>query len=117
MKTLLIERQTPGEQFGASSCIENYLGFPTDLIASELAHRTWTQVTRLGAESMAPQEVVNLHVQNSYKVLTLRDQSIIRTKAVVLTTGVSYRTLDASGLERLSGARRVEARSCSNCLV
>ncbi|TGE03768.1 FAD-dependent oxidoreductase [Hymenobacter fodinae] len=120
LKTLLIERQTPGGQAGASSRIENYLGFPTGLSGSELAHRAWSQATRLGAEFMAPQEVVNLQVQEGYKVLTLRDESVIRTKAVVLTTGVSYRTLDVPGLERLSGAgvyygaARTEARSCSN---
>ncbi|UOG73402.1 FAD-dependent oxidoreductase [Hymenobacter tibetensis] len=120
LKTLLIERQTPGGQAGASSRIENYLGFPTGLSGSELAHRAWAQATRLGAEFMAPQEVVSLHVQDGYKVLTLGDQSVVRTKAVVLTTGVSYRTLDAPGLERLSGAgvyygaARTEARSCSN---
>jgi len=60
LKTLLIERQTPGGQAGASSRIENYLGFPTGLSGSELAHRAWAQATRLGAEFMAPQEVVGL---------------------------------------------------------
>jgi thioredoxin reductase (NADPH) len=120
LKTLLIERQTPGGQAGASSRIENYLGFPTGLSGSELAHRAWAQATRLGAEFMAPQEVVHLQVQEGYKLLTLRDQSVIRAKAVVLTTGVSYRTLAAPGLARLSGAgvyygaARTEARSCRN---
>ena len=120
LKTLIIERQTPGGQAGSSSRIENYLGFPTGLSGAELAHRAWTQATRLGAEFMAPQEVTELSVQEEYKVLTLRDGTIVRTKAVVLTTGVSYRTLQVPGLERLSGAgvyygaARTEARSCSN---
>ncbi len=119
LKTLLIEKQTPGGQAGSSSRIENYLGFPTGLSGAELTHRAWTQATRLGAEFMAPQEVVELAVQDEYKVLTLSDGTVIRTKAVVLTTGVSYRTLAAPGLERLSGAgvyygaARTEARSCS----
>ena len=119
LRTLIIERQTPGGQAGSSSRIENYLGFPTGLSGAELAHRAWTQATRLGAEFMAPQEVVNLCIQDGYKVLTLSDKKEIKARAVVLTTGVSYRTLNAPGLDRLSGAgvyygaARTEARSCS----
>jgi thioredoxin reductase (NADPH) len=119
LKTLVIEKQTPGGQAGSSSRIENYLGFPTGLSGTELTHRAWTQATRLGAEFMAPQEVLELAVQDEYKALTLSDGTVVRTKAVVLTTGVSYRTLDAPGLDRLSGAgvyygaARTEARSCS----
>ncbi|MGI4869773.1 MAG: FAD-dependent oxidoreductase [Janthinobacterium lividum] len=119
LKTLIIERQTPGGQAGSSSRIENYLGFPTGLSGAELAHRAWAQATRLGAEFLAPQEVVNLCVQDGYKVLTLSDNTEVKARAVVLTTGVSYRTLDAPGLDRLSGAgvyygaARTEARSCS----
>lgn len=119
LRTLIIERQTPGGQAGSSSRIENYLGFPTGLSGAELAHRAWSQATRLGAEFMAPQEVTNLCIQDGYKVLTLSDGKEIKARAVVLTTGVSYRTLEAPGLARLSGAgvyygaARTEARSCS----
>ncbi|WP_216679194.1 FAD-dependent oxidoreductase [Hymenobacter siberiensis] len=118
LKTLIIERQTPGGQAGTSSRIENYLGFPTGLSGADLAFRAWTQAVRLGAEFLAPQEVAELCIQDGYKVLTLSDGREISTKAVVLTTGVSYRTLDVPGMERLSGAgvyygaARTEARSC-----
>ena len=118
LKTLIIERMTPGGQAGTSSRIENYLGFPTGLSGAELAHRAWAQAVRLGAEFLAPQEVEKRCIQDGYKVLTLGDGSEISTKAVVLTTGVSYRTLDVPGMDRLSGAGvyygavRTEARSC-----
>nr|GFC61484.1 NADPH-dependent thioredoxin reductase 3 [Tanacetum cinerariifolium] len=68
LKTIIVEKQTPGGQAGSSSRIENYLGFPTGLSGAELAHRAWTQATRLGAEFMAPQEVVNLCIQDGYKI-------------------------------------------------
>ncbi|TGE26691.1 FAD-dependent oxidoreductase [Hymenobacter metallicola] len=118
LKTLIIERQSPGGQAGTSSRIENYLGFPTGLSGAELAHRAWTQATRLGAEMLAPQEVVSLCVQDGYKVLTLSNGSEVRTRAVVLTMGVSYRTLEVPGIDALTGAgvyygaARTEARSC-----
>ncbi|TGE03810.1 FAD-dependent oxidoreductase [Hymenobacter fodinae] len=120
LKTLLIEKQSFGGQAGSSSRIENYLGFPTGLSGADLAYRAWTQATRLGAELIAPQEVVALRVQDGYKVLTLKDQAEVRARAVILTTGVSYRTLDAPGLARLSGAgvyygsARTEAHLCQD---
>ncbi|WP_311136657.1 NAD(P)/FAD-dependent oxidoreductase [Hymenobacter cellulosilyticus] len=57
-------------------------------------------------------------MQDGYKVLTLSNGSEIRTRAVVLTMGVSYRTLEVPGIESLTGAgvyygaARTEARSC-----
>ncbi|OGX82421.1 FAD-dependent oxidoreductase [Hymenobacter coccineus] len=117
LKTLLIEREAPGGQAGTSSRIENYLGFPTGLSGTELAHRAWTQAVRLGAEFLA-EEVTNLCVQDGYKVLTLSSGTEVRTRAVVLTTGVSYRKLEVPGIDALSGAgvyygaARTEARSC-----
>ncbi|GAB2460455.1 fused response regulator/thioredoxin-disulfide reductase [Hymenobacter qilianensis] len=118
LKTLVIERGAPGGQAGSSSRIENYLGFPTGLSGAELAHRAWAQAIRLGAELLAPQEVTNLCLQDEYKVLTLADGSEVRTRALVLATGVSYRTLNVPGEHHLSGAgvyygaARTEARSC-----
>ncbi len=117
LKTLLIERNAPGGQAGTSSRIENYLGFPTGLSGAELAHRAWTQAVRLGTEFLA-EDVTNLCVQDGYKVLTLSNGSEVRTRTVVLTTGVSYRTLDVPGIDHLNGAgvyygaARTEARSC-----
>ncbi|GAB2944625.1 FAD-dependent oxidoreductase [Hymenobacter coalescens] len=119
LKTLLIERQNPGGQAGTSSRIENYLGFPTGLSGAELAHRAWAQAVRLGAEILSAQEVTKLCVQDEYKVLTLADGSEVRSRAVVLTTGVSYRQLAVPGIEHLTGAgvyygaARTEARSCA----
>ncbi|RYU81089.1 FAD-dependent oxidoreductase [Hymenobacter persicinus] len=117
LKTLIVERQSPGGQAGTSSRIENYLGFPTGLSGAELAHRAWTQAVRLGAEFL-PEEVTALCVQDGYKVLTLSSGAEVKTRAVVLTTGVSYRTLEVPGIDALTGAgvyygaARTEARSC-----
>src|SRR5258708_15120242 len=50
LKTLLVERHSPGGQAGTSSLIENYLGFPTGLSGARLTRRAIIQATRLGAE-------------------------------------------------------------------
>lgn len=104
LRTLLIERRAPGGQAGTSSRIENYLGFPKGLSGSELAHRAVTQATRLGAELVSPREVTAISANGQYKMITMKDGSAINTKAVIVTTGVDYRKLEAPGLESFTGA-------------
>src|ERR1700746_2031044 len=71
LKTLLIERSAPGGQAGLSSRIENYLGFPSGLSGSDLAHRAVAQARRFGVEILAPQEVTNLRTEGPSRIVTL----------------------------------------------
>lgn len=57
LHTLLIERQAPGGQAGASAGIENYLVFPSGLTGGDLARRAVTQAIKFGTEILNPQEV------------------------------------------------------------
>lgn len=104
LKTALIERRAPGGQAGTSSRIENYLGFPKGLSGSDLARRAITQATRFGIEFISPAEVTEIAVQDHYKILTLVDGSTIKSKALVITTGVDYRKLPATGIDNFTGA-------------
>lgn len=104
LKTLLIEKRAPGGQAGTSSRIENYLGFPKGLSGSELTRRAITQATRFGIEFLSPQEVIDIQVDAQYKLLTLEDGSKVNTKSVIITTGVDYRRLPATGVENFTGA-------------
>lgn len=104
LKTLLIEKRAPGGQAGTSSRIENYLGFPTGLSGAELTRRALTQATRFGIEFLSPQEVTNMQVDDQYKILTLGDGSTINTRSVIITTGVDYRRLPATGVDNFTGA-------------
>lgn len=104
LKTLLIEKRAPGGQAGTSSRIENYLGFPSGLSGSELTRRAMAQTLRFGVEVVSPREVVDIDVQDQYKVLTLDDDSQIKTRALIITTGVEYRHLPAEGVADFTGA-------------
>lgn len=104
LKTLLIEKRAPGGQAGTSSRIENYLGFPNGLSGSELTRRALTQATRFGIEFLSPQEVTYMEVDDQYKILTLGDGSKINTRSVIITTGVDYRRLPATGVDNFTGA-------------
>ena len=104
LKTVLIEREAPGGQAGMSSRIENYLGFPAGLSGQDLARRALTQAQRFGVELLNPQEAVSLRVAGPARIVTLTDGSELSGKTVLITTGVSYRTLNVSGIAQLTGA-------------
>jgi len=119
LDTVLVEREAPGGQAGASSRIENYLGFPSGLSGGDLARRAVTQARRFGAEILSPQEVTGIRVADPYRYVTLADGSELSCHALLIATGVQYRTLDVPGVERLTGAgvyygaALTEALSCS----
>lgn len=104
LSTVLIERRAPGGQAGTSSRIENYLGFPSGLSGAELSRRAITQAIRFGTELLSPAEVDQLEVKGSYKIIHLKDGSIVNAKAVIITSGVEYRKHPAIGIDQFTGA-------------
>ncbi|MDQ5811170.1 MAG: FAD-dependent oxidoreductase [Actinomycetota bacterium] len=120
LKTVLIEREAPGGQAGTSSFIENYLGFPQGLKGSELARRAVDQARRFEVEILTPQEVADVRVEDPYRIIRLGDGTELSCHALIIATGVSYRKLDAPGVDRLTGAgvyygaSLAEASSCRN---
>ena len=120
LKTILIEKNNPGGQASSSARIENYLGFPTGLSGSELTQRALIQTKRFGTEILTPQDVKTIKVENGYKITELKDGSFVRSKTVILATGVAYKKLDIPGLENFTGAgvyygaAAVEAHACKN---
>src|SRR5436305_6116223 len=104
LRTLLIEREAAGGQAGMSSKIENYLGFPAGLSGAELTRRALLQATRLGVELLFPHEVTRISVEGSARLVHLADGAVLSGHTLLLATGVSYRTLDVPGCERLQGA-------------
>ncbi|BDZ56008.1 FAD-dependent oxidoreductase [Agromyces marinus] len=104
LRTAVVEREVPGGQAGTSSRIENYLGFPHGISGADLARRAVTQARRLGAEILSPLSVTAIRVEDSYKIVELDDGSELRSRALVLATGVEARVLGIPGEERLLGA-------------
>lgn len=104
LKTLMIEREAPGGQAGSSSRIENYLGFPVGLSGADLARRSVAQARRFGVEILTPQEAKSLLRAEPYRVVTLTDGTKVSCHAVIIATGVTYRQLDAPGVEHFVGA-------------
>jgi thioredoxin reductase (NADPH) len=120
LRTLLVEREAPGGQAGQSSRIENYLGFPNGLSGRDLARRAAAQARRFGAEVLAVQSVVGIESRGSALAVKLSDGGEVRAHAVVVSTGVAYRKLEAPGVQELTGAgvyygaAMTEAKACEN---
>jgi thioredoxin reductase (NADPH) len=103
LRTVLVERQATGGQAGQSSRIENYLGFPDGVSGSQLTERARRQAIKFGAELITTRDVVELDVQGAGRTVRFADGGSISAHTVILATGVSYRQLDANGLENLTG--------------
>jgi thioredoxin reductase (NADPH) len=118
LRTVVVERDAPGGQAGQSASIENYLGFPKGLSGADLTHRAVAQATRFGAETVLPREVMGLETRGPVRAVLLEGGGQIEARAVVIATGVSYRRLDAAGLDGLGtrgisyGASASEAAQC-----
>jgi thioredoxin reductase (NADPH) len=102
LDTLLVDRDAPGGQAGQSSKIENYLGFPAGLRGSDLAQRAIRQAHRFDAEIVRLCEAAGLEADGS-PVVSLSDGSTLRCHALLIATGVTYRRLDAPGIDDLVG--------------
>ncbi|HJY71028.1 MAG TPA: FAD-dependent oxidoreductase, partial [Streptosporangiaceae bacterium] len=103
LRTVLVERTATGGQAGQSSRIENYLGFPDGVSGAQLTDRARRQATKFGAEVLTTREVTGLEVRGSARRVTFADGTFIDGHTVILATGVSYRQLDAPGLDELTG--------------
>ena len=120
LKTLLLDRISPGGQAGTSSRIENYLGFPAGVSGSELTRRAVAQAQRLGAEMVIPLELTGVSIDAGYKRLTLSDGREIVTRTLLAATGMEYREHPSPGVAEHTGAgvyygsATTEAPVCSN---
>jgi thioredoxin reductase (NADPH) len=104
LRTLLLDRHSPGGQAGSSSRIENYLGFPAGVSGSELTRRALAQAQRLGSEFLAPLEVTGVTVDGGYKHLALSDGRELITRTMLVATGMFYREHPAPGVAEHAGA-------------
>jgi thioredoxin reductase (NADPH) len=120
LRTVLVEREATGGQAGQSSRIENYLGFPDGVSGGQLAERARRQAAKFGAEMLLTRDCVALEAHGSKRVLRFADGSTIGAHAVVLATGVSYRSLGVAGADGLTGrgvfygSAMTEAAECAD---
>jgi thioredoxin reductase (NADPH) len=105
LSVLVLDCRAFGGQAGASSRIENYLGFPTGISGIALMGRAFNQARKFGVEMAIPDEAVRLECDDgSARRLGLATGERVRARAVVLATGARYRRLDVPNLHQFEGA-------------
>ena len=104
LSTVVLEPEAIGGQAGTSSRIRNYLGFPTGVSGGELALRAFSQAWNFGTEYVYGNAAAGLRPKGPDLFLTLTDGTEVRSRAVVIATGVSYRRLGIPALDALTGA-------------
>ncbi|MEL7396917.1 MAG: FAD-dependent oxidoreductase [Pseudomonadota bacterium] len=128
LRALVIENEVIGGQAGSSSRIENYMGFPTGISGGDLCWRGQIQAMRLGTQFIMPRSVEKVQKlpnedpgvngETGIWGLQLDDSECIRTRSIVVATGVQYRRLPIDRLESFEGAgvyysaTDIEARFC-----
>jgi len=118
LSTVVLESTAPGGQAGASSKIENYLGFPTGISGQALAGRAQNQAQKFGARLAVTRTVTGLDcVANPYR-LTINGEEVVRARSIVVASGARYRRPDLVDCERFEGrgihyaATAMEAQIC-----
>ncbi|MFC4034494.1 FAD-dependent oxidoreductase [Streptomyces polygonati] len=125
LQTLVLDSVATGGQAAASSRIENYFGFTSGISGADLTGRAVVQAQKFGARIASPCEVARLDEDGDGDLLrlVLRDGTEIRSRAAVIATGASYRSLPLPRWDHFLGAgvyyaaTELEARACGQRAV
>ena len=99
----VIEAAFPGGQAGASSKIENYLGFPTGVSGLELTGRAVFQAEKFGAQMLVGQRVIQFHCDQRPYRLVLENGSVLLARSIVIAAGAQYNKPDVTNLKQFEG--------------
>ncbi len=104
LTTTVLDASAVGGQAGTSSMIRNYLGFPRGISGMRLAQRARNQALRFGTRFHTGWEVEELVAgEGGAPHRLLGDGFEVRARAVVVASGVTYRTLGVPSVEELVG--------------
>jgi thioredoxin reductase (NADPH) len=118
LQVVVIEAEVFGGQAGTTSLIRNYLGFPNGLSGADLAQRAYEQARSFGAQFLIARRVIGLRADGDERVLTLEEAfgadpqrhlprvpatAELRSRAVVLAMGVSYRRIGIESVDAFIG--------------
>jgi thioredoxin reductase (NADPH) len=103
LDVLVIESHAPGGQAGASSRIENYLGFPTGISGRELAGRAYAQAQKFGAQIAIARGATRLACDRAPYAIQVDEGSPVPARAVIIATGAEYRRLALPNLSSFEG--------------
>jgi len=122
LSAIALDCRAFGGQAGASSRIENYLGFPTGISGLALMARAYNQAQKFGVEMAIPDEATLLGERTEGTsrryLMNVGDGETLQARAIVVASGARYRRLELANLAQFEGtsvhywASPIEARLC-----
>jgi thioredoxin reductase (NADPH) len=118
LDVLVLETNAPGGQAGASSKIENYLGFPTGISGQALAGRAYTQAQKFGAQVMIAKDAKRVICDRKPYAIEIDESIRVPARTVIIATGAAYRKPSIENLSQFEnagvyyGATFMEAQLC-----
>jgi thioredoxin reductase (NADPH) len=103
LDAVVIEAEFPGGQAGASSKIENYIGFPTGISGLELTGRAVVQAEKFGAQMLVGQRVVKIHCDQRPYQLSLENGGIVQARSIIIAAGAQYNKPNIDNLIQFEG--------------
>lgn len=101
LKTLLLEKLTPGGQIALTDIVENYPGFPEGVTGTEISMRMEAQAKRYGTQILY-EEVQSVAKSGSeFQIKTSKNTHQART--LILACGASFRMVGVPGERELTG--------------
>ncbi len=101
LRTILLERLSPGGQVLTTDWVENYPGFPDGISGFELVERMKSQAEKFGLE-MRTLEVTGLELSGQHRNV-VTDKGPLPTRAIILACGATPRKLGIEGESLLTG--------------
>ena len=104
LQTVVLEETVSGGQAGSSPMIRNYPGFAHGISGHDLTRRACEQAWIFGAHMVFSQPIAGLSCRGRDRVVHLADGHDITARAVIVATGITWRSLGVPRLEALVGA-------------
>jgi thioredoxin reductase (NADPH) len=107
LSVLVLDCDAFGGQAGASSRIENYLGFPAAISGMALMARAYIQAHKFGVQTAIPYEAKGIEAgdrDQGHFVLRLANQERACARSVIIASGVRYRRLEIANLDAFESA-------------
>jgi len=103
LKTLVIEKHSPGGRAGSTSMIENLIAHPDGITGAEFSERSRRQAEKFGVEFVLPVVITDIVKETDSFTVSLSCGSAISGRAVIIAVGVRYRLLQVPGVEKFLG--------------
>lgn len=106
LKTLILEKTSPGGQTLLTDAVENYPGLKKPISTQELSENMLAQAKEFGAE-LKIEEVIEINPKQKFQIKT--NEGVYEAKTIIIAVGVMPKQLG------ISAEARLRARGISYC--